>query len=148
MVTLATSGERFPEQYWLHEYTDGSATRADNNAGAGVYSRDFSLNMAVGANCSKFDGEVTVVHMALTEIINREEQNIVIFIDSQAIITAISSIMPPKNSSLLECQLLIDSVIEGGNNVTLQWAPSHCVAPSLQITLLSRIQSSSTRSPL
>ncbi|GIY63072.1 hypothetical protein CEXT_732361 [Caerostris extrusa] len=29
--------------------------------------------------------------------------------------------MPSKNSSVLKCQLLIDSLIEGGRNVTLQW---------------------------
>ncbi|GIY78731.1 hypothetical protein CDAR_116861 [Caerostris darwini] len=52
------------------------------------------------------------------EIANREEQNIVIFIDSQATIKAISSV--------LECQLLIDSLTESGRNVTLQWTPSHC----------------------
>ncbi|GIX98187.1 hypothetical protein CEXT_533281 [Caerostris extrusa] len=40
IVTLATIGERFPEQHWLHVYTDGSATGADTNTGAEVYSRD------------------------------------------------------------------------------------------------------------
>ncbi|GIY53593.1 hypothetical protein CDAR_58291 [Caerostris darwini] len=80
MVTLATIGKRFPEQHWLHVYTDGSAIGADTNAVAGVYSRDFSLNRAVGANSTHFDFEVAAIHMALTDIADREEQNITIFI--------------------------------------------------------------------
>lgn len=40
---MATVSERFPEQYWLHVCTDGSAIGADCNAGAEVYSRRVSL---------------------------------------------------------------------------------------------------------
>ncbi|GFT66769.1 pol polyprotein [Nephila pilipes] len=74
--------------------------------------RYFSLSRAVDKHCTNFDVEVDAVHMALTETAKREEQNIVIFIDSQATIRAISSVMPSKNSSALECQLLIVSMIK------------------------------------
>ena len=48
------------------------------------------------------------VHMTLTEIAKSKEQNIGIFTDSQTTIRAISSLEPSKNSSVLECQFLID----------------------------------------
>ncbi|GFU26104.1 hypothetical protein NPIL_23601 [Nephila pilipes] len=65
-----------------------SASGDHTNASASVYSRIFSFNRAFGKHCTNFDGEMDAVHMALTEIAGREEQNIVIFIDSQATIRA------------------------------------------------------------
>ncbi|GFQ78661.1 hypothetical protein TNCT_463081 [Trichonephila clavata] len=73
MAVLATIGERFPETHWLHVYTEGSLAGANHNAGAGVYSRYFSLSRAVGANCTNYDDEVAAVHMALTEVDKRED---------------------------------------------------------------------------
>ncbi|GIY95581.1 vacuolar protein sorting-associated protein 4B [Caerostris extrusa] len=62
---------------------------------------EFTLNKVIGVNCINFDGEMAAIHIALTEIANREEQNIVIFIDSQAAMRAISSDIPSKNSYFL-----------------------------------------------
>ncbi|GIY75867.1 hypothetical protein CDAR_465951 [Caerostris darwini] len=62
--------------------------------------------VSIGSNCSKFDDEVAAAHMALTEITYREEQNIVIFIDSQATIRNISSIMPSKIIMFLNINFL------------------------------------------
>ncbi|GFR31258.1 hexokinase_2 domain-containing protein [Trichonephila clavata] len=76
MAALATIGERFPETHWLHVYMDGSAAGANHNAGAGVYSRYFSLSRAVGANCTNYDGEVAVVHMALTEYFSKSSDDL------------------------------------------------------------------------
>ena len=61
-----------------------------------------------------------VVHTASTEIANREEQNIVIFIYSQAIIKAISSVVFFKDISSFEYQYLIIFWIKDGRNVVLQ----------------------------
>ncbi|GFR31874.1 putative RNA-directed DNA polymerase from transposon BS [Trichonephila clavata] len=71
MAALATISKRFPETHWLHVYTDGSAAGANHSAGAGIYSRYFSISRAVGGNCTNYDGVLTMraaVHMALTEV--------------------------------------------------------------------------------
>ncbi|GFR18270.1 hypothetical protein TNCT_577661 [Trichonephila clavata] len=47
-------------------------------------SQHFSFNRANGINCTNFDVEVAAVQLALTEIIKRDYQNIVMFIDSQS----------------------------------------------------------------
>ncbi|GFQ79959.1 putative rna-directed dna polymerase from transposon bs [Trichonephila clavata] len=120
MAALATIGERFPKTHWLHVYTDGSAAGANHNAGAGVYSRYFSLSRAVGANCTNYDGEVAAVHMALTEVGKREDRNIAIFMDSQAAILAVSSVLPSRNGLVLDCPHMTNSLINNGGNVTLQ----------------------------
>ncbi|GIY66688.1 hypothetical protein CDAR_583331 [Caerostris darwini] len=41
-------------------------------------------------------------------------------------IKAVSSVLPSKNRSDLECQLLIDFLTDGGQKVTLKWIPSRC----------------------
>ncbi|GFT52675.1 hypothetical protein NPIL_313841 [Nephila pilipes] len=94
MVTLVIIDERFPERHSLHVYTQGSATGAHTNLG--VYSRQFSLSRAIDKHCTNFNGELDTVHMTLTEIAKRKEQNFVIFIDSQATIRVISSVMPSE----------------------------------------------------
>ncbi|GFR22882.1 putative rna-directed dna polymerase from transposon bs [Trichonephila clavata] len=114
MAAVATIGERFSETHWLHMYTDGSAAGANRNASAGVYSRYFSLSRAVGANCTNYDGEVAAVHMTLTEVGKGDERSIAIFIDSQAAILAISSVRPSRNGPVLDCQRIINSLINNG----------------------------------
>ncbi|PRD33141.1 UNVERIFIED_CONTAM: hypothetical protein NCL1_18335 [Trichonephila clavipes] len=42
-VALATIHERYPDQDWLHVFTDGSATAPFGKAGAGVFSNSFNL---------------------------------------------------------------------------------------------------------
>ncbi|GFQ92632.1 putative rna-directed dna polymerase from transposon bs [Trichonephila clavata] len=125
-AALATIGERFPESHWLHVYTDGSDAGANHKAGAGVYSSYFSLSRAVGANCTNYNGEAAVVHMALTEVGKREGRNIAIFIDSQAAILAVSSVLPSRNGFVLDCRRMINSLINNGRNIAFQWVPSHC----------------------
>ncbi|GFR21957.1 hypothetical protein TNCT_7081 [Trichonephila clavata] len=66
-----------------------------------------------------YDGEVAAVHMALTEVGKREDQNFAIFIDSQAAILAVSSVLPSRNGLVLDCQRMINSLINNGRNVTL-----------------------------
>ncbi|GFS71026.1 hypothetical protein NPIL_143741 [Nephila pilipes] len=82
MVSLATMSKRFPEQHWLHVYTNSPATEAHTNVGA--YFKHLSLSRGVGKHCTNFDGEMDAVHMSLIEIAG--------------------------NSTALECQLLIDSI--------------------------------------
>ncbi|GFQ82983.1 putative rna-directed dna polymerase from transposon bs [Trichonephila clavata] len=122
LAALATIGERFPETHWLHVYTDGSAAGANHNAGAGGL-----LQVLQGSWCKLYyDGEVAVVHIALTEVGKREDRNIAIFIDSQAAILAVSSVPSLRNGLVLDCQSMINSLINNSRNVTLQWVPSHC----------------------
>ncbi|GFQ85621.1 hypothetical protein TNCT_971 [Trichonephila clavata] len=99
MAALATIGERFPETHWLRVYTDGSAAGANHNAVRGL--TPGTLSREVGANCTNYDGEVAAVHMALTEVGNREDRNIAIFIDSQAAILAVSSVLPSRSGLVL-----------------------------------------------
>ena len=55
-LTLAMIAERYPQEAWIHVFTDGSATNAVTNGGAGILvyfpgGQKASASMAVGKHC-------------------------------------------------------------------------------------------------
>ncbi|GFX50488.1 hypothetical protein TNCV_2421261 [Trichonephila clavipes] len=54
-AALATIHCRYPLDNWFHVYTDVSVEDAIKNAGAGVYSRAFSIKYHVRKYCGNFD---------------------------------------------------------------------------------------------
>ncbi|XP_073990934.1 uncharacterized protein [Rhodnius prolixus] len=127
-LALETIHSRYPARDWLHIYTDGSARAATHNAGAGVYCREFTLAEPVGRMYTNFDGEVKAISMALAKLIEDKKDNpqIVLFIDSQAAILAISSRHYTDHSEVGIARSHIAVLIERGTRVVLQWVPSHC----------------------
>ena len=56
-LTLAMIAERYPQEAWVHVFTDGSATNAVTNRGAGILihfpeGQKVSAVVAVGKHCS------------------------------------------------------------------------------------------------
>lgn len=78
MAAFTTIGKIFPEPHWCMWTLMALLLAVD--AVAGVYSRHFSISRAIGTNCTNYDGEV---HLAPTEVSKIEDQNSVIFMDSQ-----------------------------------------------------------------
>ena len=61
-LTLAHIDKSYPGEAWLQVYTDGSATRAVANGGAGVYVRHpdghtQSVALPTGIHCSNYGAE-------------------------------------------------------------------------------------------
>ncbi|GFS97057.1 hydroxysteroid dehydrogenase-like protein 1 [Trichonephila clavipes] len=83
-AALATIHERYPDQDWLHVFTDGSATAPFGRAGVGAFSDSFNLKEPLSAWSDNFDGEIYTIFMAFRAISTTPGLNIVIFIDSQA----------------------------------------------------------------
>jgi ribonuclease HI len=123
---LATIHERYPIQNWLHVYTDGSATTSSGKAGAGAYSKFFSLKEPLSTWSDNFDGEIYAIFMALRAVTEIPHQNIVLFVDSQAAIQVITDYSPFPSETEFKCKKLIDSFLSTGSEVVLQWIPSHC----------------------
>ncbi|XP_042897702.1 uncharacterized protein [Parasteatoda tepidariorum] len=73
-----------------------------------------------------FDGEVFAILMAITAIGEPSEQNIVIFVDSQAAIQTISEYNLYPSELEFKCKQRIDSLLCSGREVVLQWIPGHC----------------------
>ncbi|GFV97964.1 uncharacterized protein LOC103524116 [Trichonephila clavipes] len=54
-AALATIHERYPDQDWLHVFTDGSATAPFGRAGADAFSNSFNLKKPLSAWSDNFD---------------------------------------------------------------------------------------------
>ncbi|GFX43799.1 uncharacterized protein LOC103524116 [Trichonephila clavipes] len=54
-AALATIHERYPDQDWLHIFSDGSATASFGRAGAGAFSNSFNLKEPLSAWSDNFD---------------------------------------------------------------------------------------------
>nr|XP_014282277.1 uncharacterized protein LOC106684608 [Halyomorpha halys] len=128
-VALATIAERYPEPEWIHIYTDGSATEANKNAGAGVYSSLFQLSAPGGANATNFDGEVAAITLALEKITHACPKKIVLLSDSRAALLAIATERPSTNARILACRKSIQCKREILKVLVKQWIPVHCGIP-------------------
>lgn len=129
---LQTIHNRFPENEWLHVYTDGSSMPTTGNTGAGVFSRVFEGHTAVGAPLSCYDGEVAAVVMAvehLLQIPNPSLRRVVFLVDSQAAILALARNSDTDCELTLKCRRLLSELLENNWTVNFQWIPSHVGVP-------------------
>ena len=68
-LSLAIIAERYPQEAWIHVFTDGSATNAVNNGGASILvhfpgGRKVSASMAVRKHCSNYRSETEALIQA------------------------------------------------------------------------------------
>jgi hypothetical protein len=54
-LALVTINERYPPEEYLRIYTDGSLSKIDGKAGAGIHSELFSYYISTGSNRTSFD---------------------------------------------------------------------------------------------
>ncbi|GFY27068.1 uncharacterized protein LOC103524116 [Trichonephila clavipes] len=125
-AALATIHERYQDQDWLHEFTDKSATASFIRAGAGAFSNSFNLKEPLSAWSDNFDGDIYAIVLSFRAISTTPGLNIVIFIDSQAVIKTVSGYYLFPSKLEFECKQLINSFLCTGREVVLQWIPSHC----------------------
>ena len=72
-LTLAMITERYPQEAWIHVFTDGSATNAVTNGGAGILvhfpgGQKVSASMAVGKHCSNYRAETEALIQAASTV--------------------------------------------------------------------------------
>ncbi|XP_014288576.1 uncharacterized protein [Halyomorpha halys] len=89
-AVLNTFHELYPIEQWLHIYTDGSASRINKGAGAGVFTSNLQLSCPVGAGSDNYDGEIKAIHFAMEATIEIDD-NTTIFSNSQAVIQKLST---------------------------------------------------------
>ncbi|XP_041369908.1 uncharacterized protein LOC121383877 [Gigantopelta aegis] len=110
-----------PETSWTQVYTDGSATNAVENRGAGIYIMDPSgyreeAHFSTAKHCTNYAAEVVATIHAAHIISTREEKcSHVVFL----------TLGNNKLDRLSEALHPISSV----NQVVLQWIPAHCGIP-------------------
>lgn len=138
---LETIYTEYPEEDWLHVYTDGSYSESCASAGSGVFSKLFFFSASAGKNRTAFDGEVEAIRIALEKLLDclQKFQKVVLLSDSQAAIQAIGSAEAPISAEVLQCRELMRCISRKDKYIKFQWIPSHCgIYGNDQADLLAR----------
>jgi hypothetical protein len=61
----------YPEEEWLHIYTDGSLTEKNGNVRVVIYCKLFSFHLSLGQHATHFDGEIEAMNTALMQLFGR-----------------------------------------------------------------------------
>nr|KAG5692801.1 hypothetical protein BaRGS_002931 [Batillaria attramentaria] len=96
-LTLAMIAEKYPEEGWIQVYTDGAATNAVSNGGAGVSIRfpdqaPLAICLPAGKFCSNYATEVKALERAAAEIYSSTSdcQQVVFLTDALSVLEALS----------------------------------------------------------
>jgi len=127
---------RFPQEAWTHVYTDGSASDAVRNGGAGVYiqyqnGNSKSIAEPTGNHCTNYKAEVEALIIAAKEIAEdvgsglvcsvEPDAQVVFLTDALSVIQALDKgRLPHLHSALSSINCL---------RVVVQWIPAHCGIP-------------------
>ncbi|XP_015918031.1 uncharacterized protein [Parasteatoda tepidariorum] len=112
----------YPEDLWLHIFTDYSLLFNCNNAGPGISSKLLLFYTSVGQGAA-FDGEITTIRAALSQIHCHHDQftKAVIFCDSKAALQSINSSDDPQILEVMDCRRLLRSLESHRKIIVLQW---------------------------
>ena len=126
-ITEEMIKEKYPQEAWTHIYTDGSATDATQNGGAGVlieYPEERkTLAVPTGIHCSNYKAEIEALTLAVSELKKTPfpTPQCVFFTDA---LSALEALEAGNIPSLYHGLLGLDCT-----RVTLQWIPAHCDLP-------------------
>ena len=128
-LTLEMIDHRYPPGTWTHVYTDGSADRAINNGGSGVYVKHTdgtaeSLHEPVGSLSTNYGAELHALNMAAEHILSAgsSPQGTVFLTDSLSALQSLQEGPTDKMTTELWKNLL---KLSDKTKVTLQWIPAH-----------------------
>ena len=124
-LTLAMLDERYPQESWIRVFTDGSATDAIKNGGAGVYVQCPSgqwdaTSFPTGLHCTNYRAEEEALTQAAINISSRVDTStqVVFLTDALSVLQALNNNKLPK----------LEKAIQGIKclRTSLQWIPAHC----------------------
>jgi len=119
---------RYPQDKWLHIFTDGSQIDGYVNAGAGIYCELSSCYVPLGQHSTAFDGEIEAIRTALymLNLHQNKFERSVIFSDSKAAILSAGSTETVISTEAKDCQALIWQLKAKHKQTVLQWIAGHC----------------------
>ena len=129
-VTRAHCEDMYPEEAWIQAYTDGSATMAVTDGGAGVFilfpdGTTDSHSIPTGIHCSNYKAEVQALKLAVQMVKDNsrgEYRQVVFLTDALSVLEALA------NGGEQELSDSLKSLAET-HRVALQWIPAHCGIP-------------------
>ncbi|GFV69196.1 reverse transcriptase [Trichonephila clavipes] len=128
---LKTIKQRYSVNEWLHIYTHGSYQPEKNGAGTGGFCWLFEGSFAVEKNIVTYDCEVLSVCEATAQLLaaGLAPAKVVLYIDSQAAILALSSDIQTDCFNTIKCRTKIAELMSYGWTVGLLWIPGHVGIP-------------------
>ena len=119
--------ELYPQEAWVHAYTDGSATKAVKDGGAGVFIRHpngetLTRSTPTGTHCSNYKAEVQALTLAAEMVKVSECQQVVFLTDALSVLEALTK---GKEKGLKDRLHELTKT----HRVALQWIPAHCGIP-------------------
>ena len=128
-LTLAMIAERYPQEAWAHVYTDGSATNAvaDGGAGISVVFPDGEIterSVPTGKHCTNYRAEAEALMQAASTVhdSDKEPHQVVFLSDALSVLQAYQNNKLPSLTEALQ-------EVARGRRVVLQWIPAHCGVP-------------------
>ena len=119
---------KYPQDKWLHIFTDGSHIDGYTKAGVVIYCELISCYILLGQHSTAVDGEIEAISTAL-RLPNLHQNNFegaVVFADSKAGILSAGSTETVISTEARDCQSLIRLLKAKHKQITLQWIPGHC----------------------
>ena len=119
--------ELYPQEAWVHAYTDGSATKAVRDGGAGVFLRHpngetLTRSTPTGSHCSNYKAEVQALALAAEMVKVSECRQVVFLTDALSVLEALTK---GKEKELRDSLHELTKT----HRVALQWIPAHCGIP-------------------
>ena len=125
-LTLAIIAERFPQEAWIHVFTDGSATNAVTNGGAGILvhfpeGQKVSASVAVGKHCSNYRAETEALIQAasIVQASDHDCKQVVFLSDALSVLQAYQNHKLPNLTKALQ-------QVAATRRAVLQWIPAYC----------------------
>ncbi|KAK7111001.1 hypothetical protein V1264_014788 [Littorina saxatilis] len=118
--------DHYPEEAWIHAYTDGSATDAARDGGAGVLVRypegeAQTVSIPTGLHCTNYSAEVQALRTAATIVDGSDHEcpQVVFLTDAMSALQALSANKETELNNALQ-------QVAQNRRVVLQWVPAHC----------------------
>ena len=125
-LTLAMIADQYSSESWIHIFTDGSATNAIKDGGAGVLIKYptgeiDTASTATGNHCTNYSAEVQALKLAATMVnsSNSDCQQMSFFTDAMSVLQALSANRETDLYKKLQ-------EVSRNRRVALQWVPAHC----------------------
>ena len=135
-VALDYLQNTYNQEIWTEVYTDGSATEATRDGGAGVYikynEREARHAYAAGKYASNYRAEAVAMTKAaeeLTSNANEIKPNVLILTDALSVLEGLKNAKEKCLDPLHKALATLSSKAK----VTLQWIPAHCGIPGNEI---------------
>ena len=125
-LTLAMIAERYPQEAWIHVFTDGSATNAVTNGGADILvhfpgGQKVSASMAVGKHRSNYraEAEALIQAASIVQASDHDCKQVVFLSDTLSVLQAYHNHKLPNLTKALQ-------QVAATRRAVLRWIPTHC----------------------